>query len=86
MSNEPSLDLSSDGEYFEEQTQLASTISDMLMEAAEAYDLPPDERDALQVAMDETAVLILTELGLTITGKNADGSVTAIMFPKGLEF
>lgn len=85
MTSEPSIDLSADGEYFDEHSQVASTISDMLMEAADAYELPLDERDALQIAMDETAVLILAELGFTITGKNPDGTVSAILYPKGLE-
>lgn len=83
MTNEITLDLSDD-KYADQYADAVVTVADMLLELADVSTMSATEVEQTQAAMEEVAVGILAELDLTITGVNADGTVTAILRPKGL--
>ncbi len=83
MEDENFLDLSgsADSDAF---IQIIDLITDVLLDMADAEDLPSADLEELKLQMSEVATVILTEMDFEIREVAEDGTVTATLNPKGL--
>ena len=83
MEDENFLDLSgsADSDAF---IQIIDLITDVLLDMADAENLPSADLEELKLQMSEVATVILTEMDFEIREVAEDGTVTATLNPKGL--
>lgn len=84
MNDENVLDLGADGEASEATLQIINLITEILVDMADAADLPPADLEEINLQMSEVASIILAELDLQVEGIGPDGRVTVTVNPKGL--
>lgn len=84
MEDENVLDLSGSNDS-DTMIQIINLIADVLIDMADAEDLPAIDLDELRLQMSEVATVILAEMDFQVQDVAEDGTVTATLNPKGIE-
>ena len=83
MSDENVLDLSGD-DASDASMAISDLITEILVDMADAADLPAADLEEVRLQMSEVATIIMAELDLQVEGVGPDGRVTVTVNPKGL--
>lgn len=83
MSDENVLDLSGD-DASDASMAISDLITEILVDMADAADLPAADLEEVRLQMSEVAAIIMAELDLQVEGVGPDGRVTVTVNPKGL--
>lgn len=83
MSDENVLDLSGNGTS-DAVMQIGDLITEILIDMADAAELPASDLEEVRLQMSEVAAIIMAELDLQVQSVGPDGRVTVTVNPKGL--